>query len=61
MLRRLKKAIPDQAYSYSAGDGTENNPYRIVRPTQLDHMRNVLKKDTMVYFCLDNDIDMTGF
>ena len=61
LLRRLKKAIHDQAYSYSAGDGTEGNPYRIVRSTQLDHMRNVLKKDTMVYFCLDKDIDMTGF
>ena len=52
LLRRLKKAIHDQAYSYSAGDGTENNPYRIVRPTQLDHMRDVLKKDTMVKECL---------
>ena len=48
-------------YSYQQGDGTQDNPYVIMRPAQLDHMHNVLIKDEMVYFVLGADIDMTGY
>ena len=60
LITRLQNAIHAQAHNFLGGDGSKEHPYQIVRATQLDNMRNVLKKDTMVYFCLEKDVDMSG-
>lgn len=60
LIERLREAAHTQAYNFLAGNGTEADPYLIVRPTQLENMHNVLKQDTMVYFRLNKDIDMSG-
>lgn len=61
LIERLQDAIYAQARNFLAGDGTENNPYLIVRPEQMENMHNVLKPDTMVHFCLEKDIDLAGY
>ena len=61
LLARIALALYNMEYSYQQGDGTQDNPYVIMRPAQLDHMHNVLIKDEMVYFVLGADIDMTGY
>lgn len=43
-----------------SGSGTENDPYLILNPIQLNQMRNFLNKDG-VYFKLMADIDLTEF
>jgi hypothetical protein len=43
-----------------SGSGTENDPYLIFNPIQLNQMRNFLNKDG-VYFKLMADIDLTEF
>ena len=61
LVTRLQNALHDMMYSYQIGDGTQENPYVIVRPEQLDNMRNVLINEQMVYFVLDADVDMEGY
>ena len=61
LVTRLNNAGRAMMYSYQAGDGTQESPYVIARPEQLDHMHDVLIKDTMVYFVLDADVDMQGY
>ncbi len=61
LITRINNAIHNMLYAYQTGDGTQENPYVILRPEQLDHMHNVLKKETMVYFVLGADVDMEGF
>lgn len=61
LLSRMALALHNMEYSYLQGDGTQENPYIILRPAQLDHMHDVLIKDEMVYFALGADIDMTGY
>lgn len=61
LITRLKNAIKSMMYSYQEGDGTQENPYVILRPEQLDHMHDVLIKDSMIYFVLGSDVDMEGF
>lgn len=43
-----------------SGSGTENDPYLILNPIQLNQMRNFLNKSD-VYFKLMADIDLTEF
>lgn len=43
-----------------SGSGTENDPYLILNPIQLNQMRNFLNKEG-VYFKLMADIDLTEF
>lgn len=43
-----------------SGSGTENDPYLILNPIQLNQMRNFLNQDG-VYFKLMADIDLTDF
>ena len=40
--------------------GTENNPYEIASVDDLKAMKSKLVEGTMVYFTLENDLDMTG-
>ncbi len=61
LLTRMQTVAHDMVYTYQQGDGTKENPYIISRPEQLDNMRNVLVKSQMVYFEMDNDVDMAGF
>lgn len=61
LVARMQQAVHDMKYSYQQGDGTRENPYVISRPEQLDHMRDVLVKETMVYFEMDADVDMKDF
>ena len=61
LLTRMQNVAHDMLYAYQKGDGTKENPYIISRPEQLDNMRNVLVKSQMVYFEMDNDVDMAGF
>ena len=61
LLRRMQSVTHDMTYTYQKGDGTKDNPYIISRPEQLDNMRNVLVKGQMVYFEMDNDVDMAGY
>ena len=61
LIQRLQNAAHNMLYAYQTGDGSKDNPYLILRPEQLDHMRNVLVDDQMVYFVLGADIDMAGF
>jgi len=57
----LQNAGRDMMYAYQTGDGTQDNPYVILRPEQLDHMHDVLIQDQMVYFVLGADVDMQGY
>ena len=43
-----------------SGSGTENDPYLILNPIQLNQLRNFLDKNG-VYFKLMSDIDLTDF
>jgi len=43
-----------------SGSGTENDPYLILNPIQLNQMRNFLNQKD-VYFKLMNDIDLTSY
>lgn len=43
-----------------SGSGTENDPYLILNPIQLNQMRNYLNKEE-VYFKLMVDVDLTDF
>lgn len=43
-----------------SGSGTENDPYLILNPIQLNQIRNFLNQDG-VYFKLMSDIDLTDF
>lgn len=43
-----------------SGSGTENDPYLILNPIQLNQLRNFLNQSG-VYFKLMNDIDLTEF
>ena len=61
LLTRIQTVAHDMIYAYQKGDGSKENPYIISRPEQLDNMRNVLVKSQMVYFEMDNDVDMAGF
>ena len=61
LLARMAQALHDMEYAYQQGDGSRENPYVIMRPAQLDHMRDVLVKEQMVYFVLGADIDMAGY
>lgn len=61
LITRLQNANREMMYSYQTGDGTQENPYVILRPEQLDYMHDVLIKDTMVYFVLGADVDMEGY
>lgn len=61
LITRMAQEAHDMEYAYQQGDGTEANPYVIMRPAQLDHMHDVLIKDEMVYFVLGADIDMAGY
>ena len=61
LLTRMQTVAHDMVYDYQQGDGTKENPYIISRPEQLDNMHNVLVKSQMVYFEMDNDVDMAGF
>ncbi|MBR6141892.1 MAG: family 43 glycosylhydrolase [Bacteroidaceae bacterium] len=61
LITRLQNAGHNMMYSYQEGDGTKENPYVILRPEQLDHMHDVLIKDSMIYFVLGADVDMEGY
>ena len=61
LITRLQTAGRNMLYAYQTGDGTQENPYVILRPEQLDHMHDVLVQDQMVYFVLGADVDMEGF
>jgi len=61
LITRMQTAGHDMMYAYQTGDGTQDNPYLILRPEQLDHMHDVLKQDEMVYFVLGADVDMEGY
>lgn len=61
LLTRMQTVAHDMIYAYQKGDGSKDNPYIISRPEQLDNMRNVLIKEQMVYFEMENDVDMAGF
>ncbi len=61
LIAQLESVGRDMTYAYQEGDGTQENPYVIMRPEQLDHMHDVLVKDEMVYFVLGADVDMAGF
>ena len=61
LITRLQNANRDMMYAYQEGDGTAANPYVILRPEQLDHMHDVLIKDSMIYFVLGADVDMEGY
>ena len=61
LITRLQAAGHDLMYSYQTGDGTQENPYVILRPEQLDHMHDVLIETQMVYFVLGADVDMEGY
>ena len=61
LLTRMQTVAHDMVYAYQQGDGTKEHPYIISRPEQLDNMHNVLVKSQMVYFEMDNDVDMAGF
>ena len=61
LITRLQNAGRAMMYSYQEGDGTQENPYVITRPEQLDHMRDVRTSEQMVYFVLGADVDMEGY
>ena len=61
LITLLQTAGRDMMYSYQTGDGTQGNPYVILRPEQLDHMHDVLVQDKMIYFVLGADVDMEGY
>ncbi len=61
LISKMTQAIHNMEYAYQQGDGTQDNPYVIMRPAQLDHMHDVLIKEQMVYFVLGADIDMNGY
>lgn len=61
LIQELKTSVHNMIYSYQKGDGSKENPYIISRPEQLDHMRDVMVKEQMVYFEMDNDVDMKDF
>ncbi len=61
LITRMIQSAHDMSYSYQQGDGTAENPYLISRPEQLDHMRDVLVREQMVYFAMTDDVDMTGY
>lgn len=61
LINTMQTAGHNMMYSYQTGDGTQGNPYVIMRPEQLDHMHNVLIQDAMVYFVLGDDVDMEGY
>ena len=61
LITRMIQSTHDMSYSYQQGDGTAENPYLISRPEQLDHMRDVLVREQMVYFAMTDDVDMTGY
>lgn len=61
LITRLQNINRDMMYAYQSGDGTAANPYVILRPEQLDHMHDVLIKDSMIYFVLGADVDMEGY
>ena len=61
LITRLQNANREMMYAYHEGDGTAANPYVILRPEQLDHMHDVLIKDSMIYFVLGADVDMEGY
>lgn len=58
LMKEMDSALHDMQYAYQKGDGSKENPYIISRPEQLDNMRNVMVKGEMVYFELENDVDM---
>lgn len=61
LIKEMQTSVHDMIYSYQKGDGSKENPYIISRPEQLDHMRDVMVKEQMVYFQMDNDVDMKDF
>ena len=61
LITRIQTAGRDMMYAYQEGDGTQGNPYVIMRPEQLDHMHDVLVQQQMVYFVLGADVDMEGY
>lgn len=61
LITRMQQAGRDMMYAYQTGDGTQGNPYVILRPEQLDHMHDVLVQDQMIYFVLGADVDMEGY
>lgn len=61
LVTRMQNAGREMTYAYQTGDGTQENPYVILRPEQLDHMHDVLIQDQMVYFVLGADVDMEGY
>ncbi|MBO7119431.1 MAG: family 43 glycosylhydrolase [Bacteroidaceae bacterium] len=60
-VNTVLNAMKAMMYSYQEGDGTQENPYVITRPEQLDYMHDVLIREQMVYFVLDADVDMEGY
>lgn len=60
LIKRMHEAIHNIFYVYTKGDGTKESPYSITTPEQLDYMHDVLVKNQIVYFVLDEDIDMSG-
>lgn len=58
LITRMRTETRNIFYVYHQGDGTEASPYVITTAEQLDHMHDVLIKDSMVYFQLGSDIDM---
>ena len=61
LITALNNANKAMMYAFQTGDGTQENPYVIMRPEQLDAMHDVLIKKQMVYFVLGADVDMAGF
>ena len=61
LINRLQSVRREMMYAYQKGDGTQDNPYVIERPEQLDHMHDVLIQGQMVYFVLAADVDMEGY
>ena len=53
-------SLPAFAQFSGSGSGTENDPYLILNPIQLNQMRNFLNQSE-VYFKLMADIDLTEF
>lgn len=61
LLSRMERAVHDMTYAFERGNGTEANPYIIIRPEQLVYMHDVLKREQMVYFAMERDVDMAGY
>ena len=56
IIAMMVLALPVVVNAFEGGDGTEDSPYQVSTPAQLDNVRNFLG----AHFIQINDIDMTA-